>query len=305
MDMKHFCEGCRTTRLRTGLLIGTAILGFSAIGQRTQAQQFSALGTAAQFDVLTYNTPNNSDAAFNGAPIGVVAGNWNQSGGNANQSNETIYLSNGFTLTGGGPGDGATQTVIFDNSLLSSSWTDATNASAIFALRPASPGLTYGALNNTNLTITESAVGNYVVDVNGDVTFNQNHLTLSAPAGSTFLVNINGDVSLNGGSAGNGFLINGGLTANDVVYNVLGTNVMFQTTGGGNAQMIMGTILAVDAMADVALDPGGVTGELIALNEKTSSGSFVTFDAVDVPEPTTLALVGLGGLGLLLVRRRK
>src|SRR4029077_6161395 len=63
---------------------------------------FVDLGSAAGWAVLTYNSNNTSDSAFNGGPIGVVNGNWTQSGGGETdlQQATTVYLSPGFTNNG-------------------------------------------------------------------------------------------------------------------------------------------------------------------------------------------------------------
>src|ERR1700693_1317231 len=88
------------------------------------------LGDAAGFAVLTYNSNNTSDSAFQGGPIGVVNGNWTQSGGGQTntQTPTTVYLSPGFTNNGP-----AVETTVFNGPLLNSAWTDAQNASAMLA----------------------------------------------------------------------------------------------------------------------------------------------------------------------------
>src|ERR1700756_4596824 len=60
------------------------------------------LGDAGGFSVLTYDSNNTSDSAFQGGPIGVVNGNWTQSGGQqtSNQQPAIVYLSPGHTNNG-------------------------------------------------------------------------------------------------------------------------------------------------------------------------------------------------------------
>src|SRR5689334_8683811 len=136
------------------------------------------LGNAAGFSVLTYNSSNVSDSAFQGGPIGVVNGNWTQSGGGQTNTQQptTVYLSPGHTNNGP-----SVLTTVYNAPLLNSAWTDAVNASAMLA--SLTPTQTLGDITN-NMTIHESQVGNYVFNISS-INLNQEHLTLDAPAGST------------------------------------------------------------------------------------------------------------------------
>src|SRR5690349_4727031 len=61
------------------------------------------LGAASGFILLTYNTPNISDSAFNGGlDIGVVNGDWKQSGGarTNTQTPTDVVLSPGHNNNG-------------------------------------------------------------------------------------------------------------------------------------------------------------------------------------------------------------
>lgn len=245
------------------------------------------LGAAAGWSVLTYNSNNTSDSAFNGGPIGVVNGDWTQSGGGqtSNQQPTIVYLSPGFTNNGP-----SVETTAFNASLLNSAWTDATNASA--SLASLSPTQTFGAITS-GLTISESAVGHYVFNISS-ISLNQDHITLSAPAGSTFVLNIAGNITLNGGSQGNGILLAGGLKNSDVAINLTGVNSNVTTTGGGNAQEIYGTVIAVGSGASVNLHPGQINGEIIARTLTTSSGALAV-----VPEVTPSSVI-FGFLGLIV-----
>src|SRR3954470_5343628 len=80
------------------------------------------LGSAAGWSVLTYNSNNTSDSAFNGGPIGVVNGNWTQSGGQQtdHQQATTVYLSPGFHNNGP-----SVLTTVYDAAKLNAAWTDA------------------------------------------------------------------------------------------------------------------------------------------------------------------------------------
>src|SRR5690349_23253668 len=88
------------------------------------------LGAAAGWSVLTYNSNNTSDSAFQGGPIGVVNGDWTQSGGGQTNTQQPtqVILSPGHTNKGP-----AVLTTVFNAPLLNSAWTDAMNASAMLA----------------------------------------------------------------------------------------------------------------------------------------------------------------------------
>src|SRR6476646_7537819 len=87
------------------------------------------LGAANGFLLLTYNTTNISDSAFNGSglKLGVVNGDWKQSGGGQtnNQQAATVVLSPGHTNSGP-----AILTTSFNAALLNNAWADAQAASA-------------------------------------------------------------------------------------------------------------------------------------------------------------------------------
>jgi hypothetical protein len=261
-----------------------AVTGFSglvavltALCANTSYGSVVDLGDAAGFSVLTYNTSNTSDSAFQGGPIGVVNGDWKQSGGaqtNTQQPTQVI-LSPGHTNNGPN-----VETTVFNSSLLNSAWSDAQNASAMLAAL--TPTQTLGAITS-GMTITEAAVGNYVFNISS-INLSQAALTLSAPAGSTFVLNISGNITLSGGNQGNGLRIAGGLTTNDVVFNLTGVNSSLTTSGGGNAQQIDGIVLATGANASVNLHPGEINNEVIATTFTSSSGALVMVPPTVIPE---------------------
>jgi hypothetical protein len=244
------------------------------------------LKSAAGWSVLTYNSNNTSDSAFNGGPIGVVNGNWTQSGGGTTNTQQptTVYLSPGFTNNG----PNVLKTV-YNAAKLNAAWNDAVNASAMLA--SLAPTQTFGAITSA-MTISEATKGDYVFNISS-INLNQSALTLSAPAGSQFVLNISGNITLNGGSQGNGILLSGGLTSNDVFINLTGTDSNLTTSGGGNAQQIFGTVIATGLNASVNLHPGQINGEIIARTLTTSSG------ALEVPEVTPSSVI-FGFIGLVV-----
>jgi hypothetical protein len=271
-------------QIRCTTLAAVAI--FLALTNYTSASVVD-LGSAAGFSVLTYNSNNTSDSAFQGGPIGVVNGNWTQSGGGQTNTQQptTVYLSPGFTNNGP-----AVEKTVYNASLLNSAWTDAVNASA--ALASLAPTQTFGAITS-GMTISESTKGDYVFNISS-INLNQSALVLSAPAGSEVVLNISGNITLNGGSQGNGILLAGGLKSSDVFINLTGANSNLTTSGGGNAQQIFGTVLATGINASVNLHPGEINGEIIARTLTTSSGALAV-----VPEVTPSSVV-FGFIGLVV-----
>ena len=256
------------------------------------------LGAAAGYSVLTFNGNNTSDSAIQGGPIGVVQGNWTQSGGQQtnNQQPTTVFLSPGFKNNGP-----SVETTVFDAARLNSAWSAATSASASFAAL--TPTANLGSITTTT-NITETTVGNYVFTIS-DIKLNHPaSLIISAPAGSTVVLNISGSVTING-AAGSGLLIAGGLTSNDVVYNFTGGGDL-TTSGGGNGSLIQGIVL--DTGGSVNLHPGEVDGEVIAKTFTSSSGALVNAPPpmTAVPETSSfLPLIGVLGLAMVAPRLRR
>jgi choice-of-anchor A domain-containing protein len=180
------------------------------------------------------------------------------------------------------------------NAFLAQAVTDATNESN--ALAALTPTVTLGNVTSGE-TVTLSS-GENVVSV-GNINLNQAALTLSAPAGATIIVNVSGTITLAGGSQGNGLRLAGGVTPNNVFFNILSSGSNVTTSGGGNAQAIQGTIL--DLQGSVGLHPAEVDGQIIAKDFSSSSGALVS--PVPVPEPSAWVMM-LGGLGLLLCLQR-
>ena len=270
------------------MLSKVALFAFVAVVATSLTAQASVvnLGNAAGWSVLTFNSNNTSDSAFQGGPIGVVNGDWTQSGGGQTNTQQptTVYLSPGFHNNGP-----AVETTVFDAAKLNAAWTDAVNASA--ALASLAPTQTFGAITS-GMTITESTKGDFVFNISS-INLNQSALVLSAPAGSEVVLNISGNITLNGGSSG-GIVLAGGLTSNDVFINLTGANSNLTTTGGGNAQQIFGNVLATGLNASVNLHPGQINGEIIARTLTTSSGALGV-----VPEVTPSSVI-FGFIGLVV-----
>jgi len=141
--------------------------------------------------------------------------------------------------------------VITNPTLLTQNDTDALNASTTAAAL--SPTQTFPSSITTNTTVTGNG-GLNVIKINGDINLgSSNSLTLSGKASDVFVVNVTGTLKFTGSG---GLLLNGGVTANHVLYNILGTNSI---SSGVNNQFY-GTLLF--PKASYALD-GNFIGELI------------------------------------------
>jgi choice-of-anchor A domain-containing protein len=271
--------------------------GQMALGATPLGDPLVPLGDASEFSLLvTDGGINSSDSAFQNGDIGLAAAGFTYAqsgGGETNLQQPTDALIN----TGSTVGDHPSVVTIVQNSstnaFLAQAVTDATSESN--ALAALTPTVTLGNVT-TGETVTLSS-GENVVSV-GTINLNQAALTLSAPAGATIIVNVTGSITLNGGSQGNGLRLAGGVTPNDVFFNIIGGGTV-STTGGGNAQDIQGSIL--DLQGDVELHPGEVDGQIIAKTFSSSSGALVS--PMPVPEPSAWVMM-LGGLGLLRCLQR-
>src|SRR5579862_6089127 len=114
-------SACRWT---LGAMVFSLALSFA---QSASAQV--SWGAAAGFALLTYDSSNVSDSAYQGGNIGVVNGTWKQSGGAETnlQEPEYVYFSSSANKTASSYPSVLTGTV--NSSLLNSAWTAATNVS--------------------------------------------------------------------------------------------------------------------------------------------------------------------------------
>jgi hypothetical protein len=245
----------------------------------------STLDGAANFALLQTDGGNVSLA--NAGNAGFITGNVGLNGGNFSDSNVPINgnLLFGNAASGISSATGnVTGTIVQDQATLTAAANAATSAASTFA--GLAPTLSTTSISGT--TTINLAPGVNVADLSSVNLGNMDVLTLNGPAGSEIILNDTGGVTLNSGK----IVLTGGLTANDVVFNITGTSP-FATSGGlGNESVATGIFLAPNAQ--VHITPGAVTGEIISgQNINIASGGSV----MGVPGPT----IGAGLPGFLLL----
>src|SRR5579884_1748658 len=171
----------------------------------------------------------------------------------------------------------------------------------VLALSAYSSGLT------PTLTLNASQVNNgytfngnggiNVIDINGNVNLNNYNLKFNGAANDLFYVNFNGSLTLNGSASIGESGSTGPLS---VLLNVTGGNISAHV-----GDEVNGILLAPTENADLDGTYNGYVisgGVLLGLH----AGATVNqVGQVAVPEPSTLALIGVAGLTLLSLRRRQ
>jgi len=259
----------------------------------------SSLGIAAQFTILETNGGNISMA--NASNAGFVTGNVGVNGGNFSDSgvpiNGNVIVGTAATLNPNVAGN-VTGTTTTNQSLLTTAANNAASASSTFAAQTAT-------LPNTSVTGTTTinlASGVNVANLTSVNLGNGQTLTLNGPAGSEIILNDSGGVTLNSGH----IVLTGGLTPNDVVFNLTGTQSLSTSGGLNNESTLAGIFLALDAQA--MLSPGALTGEIISgKNISIASGGSVQAVPAPLIGRSFPVLLAVGGIlfGVRLWERSK
>ena len=260
----------------------------------------STLGTAGPGNYAVLTLSGATDIALNGpgttyGNVGITTGTLSLDGSAGPSINGNVFLGNNATVTHPQLVTGN----IFTNQNLSQANTDARNAATAFSGLASTAGMPT-SVNGT--TTINGGPGVNVANLSGINLGNGQTLTLNGPAGSQFVIN-SPNMVLNSGK----IALTGGLTPNDVVFNLTGTGNNLQTSGGLNNESVINGIV-LDANGSVAMAPGLINGELIAGGQSVHlvSGASVNGSppAPSVPEPSSAVLLVLGGLGMAgLVRR--
>jgi hypothetical protein len=284
-----------TSFCRCALAFATTLI--ACVGARADFIS-STLGAAGPSDFALLTLSGATDIALNGP--GTTNGNVgisSPSSGTANlQLNASgglpaivgnLFLGNSATLNNAAQVSGSVFTN--QNALLFAANTAAINAASTFAGLATTQSV--GSAINGNITIIGTP-GLNVVDVSAINLGNGQTLTLSGPAGSEFIIN-SPSMTLNSGR----IILAGGVTANDVVFNLTGTGNDLQTSGGlNNESVINGVVL--DAKGSVGMAPGLINGELIAGGQSVHLVSGASVNAAQgppaIPEPSGWLLFGTG-----------
>jgi hypothetical protein len=291
------------------VLIMPLVLGLSAC----PALAGYSLGDAVNYGVLanpgTGNFQLTSDTHITGN-IGVLSSNMTSTGTNNNIQFSGAIVSGRLDLQGshtnsiggtatGGVFAGVSDVLTAYNTLQSLSSTEA-----------AQPGTTivYSGTGGTTLVASTGTP-----DSNGDNVFTTTATALSGGTGGLQgTLTVNGTASLyvviditgSGNFSWNQqVLLTGGITADHVLFNFTGTGAM--QVSGAHGGVLNGDILALGYsmnMDNVTVD-GRVFGGA-GQNFQLVSG-FTLNQPVNVPEPSSVALLGLGGLAGTAARLRR
>jgi hypothetical protein len=263
----------------------------------------NTLGTAGPSNFGLLALSGAQDIALNGpgttnGTVGISSGTLSLNASSGLPAiNGNVLLASGATING----NVAQQVTgnVFTNQNLTQPNIDARNAATTFASLTPTQSVAGGAVNGT--TTINGTAGVNVVNLSGINLGNGQTLTLNGPAGSQFVIN-SPNMVMNSGK----IALTGGVTANDVVFNLSGTGNNLQTSGGLNNQSVInGTVL--DANGSVAMAPGLINGELIAGGQSihlVSGASINSPPTPSVPEPASALLMVLGGLGMAALARR-
>jgi hypothetical protein len=272
--------------IRAGVLgfCGSMMLSLLGVASTAHAATID-LGQAGNFAVFTLN---HFELTGSADVIGDVA-----VGGSTNFASPAIINGTVFLNTGVPQQGTIVPTGGFVTKDLSQAITDAKNAANNLAAL--APTQNLGAIGN-NVTITGNG-GVNVINAS-DINMSAGKLVLKGGANDVFVINDSGGFK----SANASMSLQGGVTANHVIFNVKGDVTI---AGGGSSIEFDGTILAPNST--VSISDKMLIGAIVAQNVQNSSGFRILGTRV-APGPSplvaTMALVAVLGLGYYVLKLR-
>jgi hypothetical protein len=242
----------------------------------------------------------NSGASASQANLGI------NSGGRLSATNPTIIQGTYYKFSTN-TGDSISGTTIVggtnttSDGKITQAVSDAQTASANLAnpaLNP--PNQTFGTISATTTITATNPGGRTVVNVGAISLGNGLTLTLSGPATSSFVINVSSGITL--GAAA--ILLTGGLTPDNVIFNVTGGNVSVTGTSPvAGTGVLNGIVMDLNGTVTISGSNDRVNGEIIAGQSilLTNGSDVEAVPTPVVPEPSTAAYFTLGPLSLLAV----
>jgi len=252
------------------------------------------LGPAADYSVLGLSGPSGHGSTINlsSGPLRISGnvgvgdnGKLNFSGGG--QINGRVDASSSAVLnTGGNTISGGTNKPTDFSSI------GQAVQSTINSINSLSPTQTFNSITSP-ISLTGNG-GLNVISIGQDIHLSGGNLTLTGNASDVFVFKISGTMELSGNT---NIVLNGGLTAGNVIWDFIGSGSQFQTSGQSQTA---GIFLAPQRVININ---GGVH------DSEFISGMSLSFQSnpLIIPEASTTPLLIFGGLiatGVAMRRRR-
>jgi hypothetical protein len=293
-------RGGAHSRIVSGAVALFAFAVFAATPSFCHAQ-VTGLGSAASYGLLEDGGSVNVNGlpSFNSVKgnIGLQSATVNVGLLNSLSVSGTAYEGSGVTINANGLFQG--QGSFSANSTASGPQTPLALAAAFTAATSASSSdkaLAFTTTISSNNVITGTQAVNVV-----NVSSISHDLTISGNANQVFVINVTGNGNGNGGIKLSNVILSGGVTANDVLFNI---------TGKGNVSLGSGTVNGTfldTGSGSISLNGTKVYGEIIAGSggvTTTNSAAinaepFAGGAAVAAPELPSIAMAGAACLLLL------
>lgn len=273
----------QTHHFRSGLLAVTVLAAFLSMTPKAGASLISLLGPAGDYAVLGIN---GAITNLSSGPLRIYG---NVGEGDSSQLNfsgggqivgRVDYAPSATLNTGGNIITGGTHQMSF------SPVQQAVQNMVNFA-NSLSATQSFSSITSP-MTLTSTASQN-VISIANDIHLSGGNLTLSGSASDVFIFKISGTMELSGNT---NIILTGGLTADNVLWDFIGSGSQFQTSGQSRTA---GIFLAPDRVININ---GGIH------NSEFISGVSLSFQSnpqitQPVPEVTPSSMI-FGFLGLLV-----